>query len=95
MIDLADHWFERLRGDTPADALVGEFIAGYFEMFFRNPHAFAQANPALFDSFALLLGCDQRPAWPANFPDYVAANRHFYLHSGEQPWPTRLTLPDA
>lgn len=99
-----ERYLRRYNGlSAPGDALPlghpyvfqndGEFIAGYFEMFLRNPHALAEANPALFDGFATLLRHDPRPAWPADFPDYLAANRHFYLRSGERPWPTRLTLP--
>jgi Mlc titration factor MtfA (ptsG expression regulator) len=32
----------------------GEFVAGYFEMFFRNPHYFADLNNDLYQGFALL-----------------------------------------
>ena len=70
----------------------GEFIAGYFEMFFRNPHYFAGQNPDLFAAFVELFGWDTRAAWPADFPFYVEGNRRFYL-SGERPWPPGLSLP--
>jgi hypothetical protein len=69
-----------------------EFIAGYFEMFFRNPNYFASLNPDLFESFVELFGWDTRTAWPKDFPFYVEGNRRFYL-SGERPWQPGLTLP--
>jgi hypothetical protein len=69
-----------------------EFIAGYVEMFFRNPHYFARHNPDLFGGFATLLRQDPRRAWAADFPFYVEENRRFYL-SGQRPGPTALTIP--
>jgi hypothetical protein len=71
-----------------------EFIAGYLEMFFRNPHYFAHQNPDLYGGFAALLGHDPRRAWETDFPAYVEDNRGFYL-SGRRPSPTRLTLPEG
>jgi len=71
-----------------------EFIAGYFEMFFRNPHYFAQLNPDLFNAFAELLGYDTRRAWKEDFAFYVNGNRQFY-RSGERPWRHGLTVPDS
>jgi hypothetical protein len=68
-----------------------EFIAGYTEMFFRNPHAFARQNPDLYAGFATLLRQDPRAAWQADFPFYVEENRRFYL-SGQRPSPHHLTL---
>lgn len=70
-----------------------EFIAGYFEMFFRNPHYFAGSNPDLFNAFVELFGYDTRPAWPRDFPFYVDENRKFY-RSGERPWKPGVTVPD-
>ena len=35
-----------------------EFIAGYLEMFFRNPHYFATQNPDLYSGFQLLFKQD-------------------------------------
>jgi Mlc titration factor MtfA (ptsG expression regulator) len=55
-----------------------EFIAGYFEMFFRNPHYFAAQNPNLYDSFVLTFGYDPRKAWAADFPFYIEQNQTFY-----------------
>ncbi len=70
-----------------------EFIAGYLEMFFRNPNYFAELNPDLFNAFVLLFGYDTRRAWPQDFPFYVDGNRKFY-RSGERPWQPGLTVPD-
>lgn len=70
-----------------------EFIAGYLEMFFRNPNYFATQNPALFEAFIELFGWDTRTAWPKDFPFYVEGNRNFY-RSSERPWPPGLTIPD-
>jgi hypothetical protein len=69
-----------------------EFIAGYLEMFYRNPNAFAQVNPALFKAFELLFGWDTRTAWPKDFPFYVTENKRFY-NSGERPWPPGISVP--
>lgn len=69
-----------------------EFVAGYIEMFFRNPHYFARQNPDLYGGLVALLRQDPRDAWAADFPFYVEENRRFYL-SGQQPGPTRLTIP--
>jgi hypothetical protein len=55
-----------------------EFIAGYFEMFFRNPHYFAQQNPDLYESFVLTFGQDARKVWAADFPLYIEQNQGFY-----------------
>lgn len=71
----------------------GEFAAGYFEMFFRNPHYFAQQNSDLFQSYIELFRYDPRGAWKEDFPFYVNQNRSFYL-SGERPWRPGITVPD-
>jgi len=55
-----------------------EFIAGYFEMFFRNPRYFAALNPDLFDSFVLVFGQDPRRVWKADFPFYIHQNQTYY-----------------
>jgi hypothetical protein len=91
-----------VEGEPPADPLpIGhpyvfqsdtEFIAGYFEMFFRNPHYFAAQNPDLFQAFALTFGQDTRTAWAQDFPFYIEQNRGFYL-SGKRPAKAGLTLP--
>jgi hypothetical protein len=70
-----------------------EFIAGYFEMFFRNPHYFAESNPDLYQGFALLFRQDPRQAWEQDFPFYIQQNRDFYLKSGQRPAKPGLTIP--
>jgi len=70
----------------------GEFIAGYLEMFFRNPNYFASSNEILFSAFVELLGYDPRGAWKQDFPHYVNQNREFYL-SGRKPGKPNLTIP--
>jgi hypothetical protein len=70
-----------------------EFIAGYFEMFFRNPHYFQQLNPPLYQSFALLLQQDTQRAWATDFPFYVNENRKAYIVGGQRPNPHRITIP--
>jgi hypothetical protein len=72
----------------------GEFIAGYLEMFFRNPHYFAAQNYDLYQAFVELFGYDPREAWEEDFPFYVDQNRKFYL-SGQQPAPPNLTIPEG
>lgn len=69
-----------------------EFCAGYFEMFFRNPHSLAALNPDLHNAYITLLGYDPCAVWERDFDFYIRANREFYL-SGQTPWPTHLTLP--
>jgi hypothetical protein len=71
-----------------------EFIAGYFEMFFRNPHYFAEQNPDLYNSFMELFRQDPRRAWKQDFSFYVNENRTFYLTSGERPWEPHITVPE-
>lgn len=70
----------------------GEFLAGYLEMFFRNPHYFAKQNIDLFHAYVELFGYDTRQAWKEDFPHYVNANRNFYT-SGQKPSKTKLTIP--
>ena len=71
----------------------GEFIAGYFEMFFRNPNYFAVQNEDLYEAFVGVFGYDPRNAWKQDFPFYIDQNREFYL-SGQRPWTPRLTIPN-
>lgn len=71
----------------------GEFVAGYLEMFFRNPHYFCNQNTDLFMAYVELFGYDTRRAWAEDFPHYVNANRSFYA-SGQTPSKTRLTIPE-
>ena len=67
-----------------------EFCAGYFEMFFRNPHYLAARNPDLHAAYVALFGYDPRACWPEDFPFYVEQNQAFY-RSGERPWPLGIT----
>lgn len=69
----------------------GEFLAGYLEMFFRNPHAFAAQNPDLYAAFSVLLKQDPRQYWETDFPFYIEQNRAFYT-SGQRPQPHGLML---
>jgi Mlc titration factor MtfA (ptsG expression regulator) len=68
-----------------------EFIAGYFEMFFRNPHYFAEQNPDLYDSFVLTFGQDPRKVWIEDFPFYIQQNQGFY-QGGQRPPRHGLTI---
>lgn len=68
----------------------GEFIAGYFEMFFRNPHAFADKNITLYRAFERLFGWDPRQAWDQDFDAYIRSNRMAY-ESGKPLKTTGLT----
>jgi Glucose-regulated metallo-peptidase M90 len=68
----------------------GEFIAGYLEMFFRNPHAFAERNPQLFEGLSLLFAHDPRRWRSADFAFYLDQNRAFY-RAGQLPPPHGLT----
>ncbi len=70
----------------------GEFIAGFLEMFFRNPNYFAAQNPQLFQGFAELLHQDPRRYWPEDFSFYVTENRKAYL-GGERPHPQNISIP--
>lgn len=60
----------------------GEFIAGYLEMFFRNPHYFAELNPTLYEGFTTLFRQDTRLVWDTDFDFYVKSNRSVYLDPG-------------
>ncbi len=70
----------------------GEFVAGYLEAFFRNPHYIASQNETLFSAYVELFGYDPRKAWKEDFPHYVKKNREFYL-SGKRPPKTGLSVP--
>ncbi len=70
----------------------GEFIAGFLEMFFRNPNYFAAQNPQLYGAFAELLHQDPRRYWPEDFPFYVTENRKAYL-GGQRPSPQHISIP--
>jgi hypothetical protein len=70
-----------------------EFAAGYFEMFFRNPHYLAAQNPDLHAGFIALFGYDARRCWPQDFPFYVEQNQAAY-RSGQRPPPAGITVPE-
>lgn len=67
----------------------GEFLAGYWEMFWRNPHTMAQRCPALFAVWCEYTQCDPRDAFPHDYMGYVDGNKAFY-RSGERPWPSQI-----
>ncbi len=70
-----------------------EFCAGYFEMFFRNPHHLAAHNPDLHAGYVALFGYDPRAAWPKDFSFYIEQNEAFY-RSGQRPWPVGITVEE-
>ncbi|HYN87364.1 MAG TPA: zinc-dependent peptidase, partial [Ardenticatenaceae bacterium] len=72
-----------------------EFLAGYLELFFRNPHYFAAQNPDLYQAFVSLFRQDPRRSWVEDFPFYVEENRDFYLRAPRRPPPPGLFLPAA
>lgn len=67
----------------------GEFLAGYWELFWRNPHTMAQVCPQLFSAWRDYTQCDPRLALPRDYMGYVNGNRAFY-GSGERPWPSSI-----
>jgi hypothetical protein len=71
----------------------GEFIAGYLEMFFRNPNYFATQNPILYQAFATALAQDPRRDWPQDFGFYVDENRKAFL-GHQRPTPQHITIPN-
>lgn len=96
-----DRYLALLRGDFSSPLPIGhpyvfqndgEFLAGYLEMFFRNPHYFADQNIDLFNAYVELFGYDTRKAWKEDFMHYVNTNKKFYL-SGQKPSKTKLTIP--
>jgi hypothetical protein len=56
-----------------------EFVAGYLEMFFRNPHYFADLNPDLYQGFVELFKQDPRRVWDTDYDYYIKENRGIYL----------------
>ncbi len=70
----------------------GEFIAGYFEMFFRNPNYFASQNSVMYNSFATLLRQDPRQYWLQDFPGYIRENRQAF-QPGQRPNPQNISIP--
>jgi Mlc titration factor MtfA (ptsG expression regulator) len=55
-----------------------EFIAGYLEMFFRNPNQFAKQNTTLYRAFERLIGWDPRQAWKQDYDAYIKKNQQVY-----------------
>lgn len=67
----------------------GEFLAGHWEMFWRNPHAMAHIAPHLFDAFKTYTNQDPRQMRTHDYLGYVNDNRAFYQR--KQPlWPTDI-----
>ena len=98
-----DRYLTRYQGSTKATDILpighpyvfqndSEFLAGYLEMFFRNPNYFATQNQDLHAAFVELFGYDPRNAWKEDFPFYVNENRKFYL-GGTMPSAPHLTIP--
>lgn len=69
-----------------------EFIAGYLEMFFRNPNYFAEQNEILFEAFSTVFKQDPRSYWKQDFPFYIEQNIGFYLSDQRLPQPG-ITIP--
>jgi hypothetical protein len=67
----------------------GEFLAGHWEMFWRNPHTMAQMTPHVFTAFYTYVNQDPRDWLSHDYTGYVDGNRAFY-QSGQQPWPSEL-----
>lgn len=69
-----------------------EFIAGYFEMFFRNPNYFAAQNPELYAAFTELFRQDPRRYWPEDFHFYRDENRKVYVER-HKIWAHNISVP--
>lgn len=70
-----------------------EFAAGYFELFFRTPHAFAALNPTLFEAYAALLRQDPRRYWTRDCTFYVDQSRAQYAVPYQLPLPRVSVAP--
>jgi hypothetical protein len=68
----------------------GEFLAGHWELFWRNPHAFAQTAPDLYLAIAHIVNHDPR-AYTVDYRGYVDDNTAFYAR-GEPAWPSAIRL---
>ena len=68
----------------------GEFLAGYWEMFWRNPHSFAAHTPALFAVLCAYVAHDPR-AYTIDFDGYVRGNQAFYAQK-KPAWPSAIRL---
>ena len=67
----------------------GEFLAGYWEMFWRNPHRMATTSPQLFVALCGYTRQDPRQFVTTDYLGYVHGNIAFY-QSGERPWPSAI-----
>ena len=67
----------------------GEFLAGHWEMFWRNPHSMATTSPQLFAALCRYTRQDPRQFVTTDYLGYVRGNREFY-QSGERPWPSAI-----
>lgn len=67
----------------------GEFLAGHWEMFWRNPYAMAQQTPYLFDALKSYVNQDPRDSLTHDYLGYIEGNRAFY-QSGQRPWPAGI-----
>ena len=70
----------------------GEFLAGYLEMFFRNPNYFRDQNPDLYIGFQELLQQDPREYRKQDFMFYVDQNKAAYLLQGDPIPPAGLKV---
>lgn len=68
----------------------GEFVAGYWEMFWRNPHAFAAHSPTLYAVLMQYVADDPR-RYTTDFMGYVRGNQAFYAQK-EPAWPSAIRL---
>jgi hypothetical protein len=71
----------------------GEFIAGYVEMFFRNPHYFEKNNATLYEAFRRVFNIDPRAFWKRDFQRYINENRDAYARKNSLP-PLKITISD-
>jgi hypothetical protein len=70
----------------------GEFIAGYLEMFFRNPNYFHQQNSTLYEGFVKLFHQDPRTYWADDFDYYIKQNQAVYLEHRQGIHPSGLQV---
>gem|GEM_PF-1270913 len=67
----------------------GEFLAGYWEMFWRNPHSMARISPQLFMALCRYTRQDPRQFVTTDYTGYLQDNIAFY-QSGARPWPSAI-----
>ena len=71
----------------------GEFLAGYWEMFWRNPNAFARTAPELYLALTQYVNHDPR-AYTTDYRGYVEGNAAFYAR-GERAWPSDIRIDES